>query len=439
MADQRLLLTDPLLARSVTKSERIFDTKCTAFYADKVPGRPAALYVKPYCRVSKKQVRVPLGTHDLGADEPAQRFDVAKARAKAEDWMIRARNGDDILAAIQVTKIVRAETGMLVETLVDQFVEHLKEPIAKTGYDHKVPRKDTWANDEGILRRFIKPAFGHRVASTITTKELKDQLRAIAKKSNSNGRMFKTITNKLFEFAVVELDVLTANPAANLPKLDKAKVKTRVLTDAEIAIFWHGLDDPDCPGTRATKRALKAILCSMLRPVEITQAMRCELRSTSANLPYIHIPFHRVKKRRDILQPLNSLMIELVAGNTDAIFDGVDFDIPIERHSLSQVLRGRKGKSPRMGICEYLGLKPFTPHDLRRTAATLAGNVGQPQPNISLCLDHQQRTEEGQVVPTVTGKVYELSHRLPEKRQVMIALDRALREIINDKALRKAA
>ena len=54
---------------------------------------------------------------------------------------------------------------------------------------------------------------------------------------------------------------------------------------------------------------------------------------------------------------------------------------PIHRIAMSTALRGTKHeknkvKSKTPGLCELLGLKRFTPHDLRRTSATLAGELG---------------------------------------------------------------
>jgi integrase len=74
-------------------------------------------------------------------------------------------------------------------------------------------------------------------------------------------------------------------------------------------------------------------------------------------------------------------------------------------------------KSP--GICALLGLKPFTPHDLRRTAATLAGDLGFDDAWIAKCLDHAATRKGDTAMPTVTGKVYNHSKRMREKRAVL--------------------
>jgi integrase len=57
---------------------------------------------------------------------------------------------------------------------------------------------------------------------------------------------------------------------------------------------------------------------------------------------------------------------------------------PLNRHAMSVALRGTKhekckGKTKTAGLCELLGLAKFTPHDLRRTAATLAGRPRIPR------------------------------------------------------------
>jgi hypothetical protein len=50
------------------------------------------------------------------------------------------------------------------------------------------------------------------------------------------------------------------------------------------------------------------------------------------------------------------------------------------------------------------------PHDLRRTAATMCGELeGVSDAAISLCLDHQaNKDENGKPLPTVTRKHYNL-------------------------------
>jgi integrase len=104
----------------------------------------------------------------------------------------------------------------------------------------------------------------------------------------------------------------------------------------------------------------------------------------------------------------------------------------MNRKVMSTALRGTKikGKVMTPGICALLGLKLFTPHDLRRTAATLAGDLGFDDAWIAKCLDHAASKKSEQIVPSVTGKVYNHSKRMKEKRAVLDGVAAELRRII---------
>jgi integrase len=107
---------------------------------------------------------------------------------------------------------------------------------------------------------------------------------------------------------------------------------------------------------------------------------------------------------------------------------------------MANALLGTKhsnGKVKTLGLCALLGLKPFTPHDLRRTAATMCGELGPSEAGISLCLDHQaSKDENGKPLPAITRKVYNRATKImvEKKRKVLDAWAIELRRIIRDKA-----
>jgi integrase len=108
--------------------------------------------------------------------------------------------------------------------------------------------------------------------------------------------------------------------------------------------------------------------------------------------------------------------------------------MPMNRRVMATALRGKRyrGKARTPGICALLGMNPFTPHDLRRTAATLAGDLGFDDAWIAKCLDHAASKKSEQIVPTVTGKVYNHSKRMKEKRAVLDGVAGELRRIIGE-------
>ena len=120
-----------------------------------------------------------------------------------------------------------------------------------------------------------------------------------------------------------------------------------------------------------------------------------------------------------INQPLSDLALEIIKeamGNYEYAFTGRFGNAPLSRQAMSGALKGTKyrdGKVKTPGICELLGLAPFTPHDLRRTAATMCGELGLSEASIALCLDHQaNKDENGKPLPAVTNRVYNRAVRI---------------------------
>jgi integrase len=234
---------------------------------------------------------------------------------------------------------------------------------------------------------------------------------------------------------------VTGSPCVNLPKLDPEHPRTRVLTEDEIRIFWHGLDRDDLPWDRRTRLALKFELVTMLRSAELLSARCDELVDLDGDNPRFDVPLKRVKKRRVIQQPLSDLAVEIIrealtSDKQQYVFASPFGEMPMNRKVMATALRGTKvkGKVKTPGICALLGLKPFTPHDLRRTAATLAGDLGFDDAWIAKCLDHAASKKQEQVVPSVTGKVYNHSKRMKEKRSVLDGVAAELRRIIGKPA-----
>jgi integrase len=228
------------------------------------------------------------------------------------------------------------------------------------------------------------------------------------------------------------------SPCIHLDKLDEEYPRDRVLTADEIGILWHGLDRNDLPWDRTTRLAIKFALVTMLRSSELLGIHRDELNPDHGT---VDIPARRVKKRRVINQPLSDLALEILTesmGKHDFAFVGRFGDAPLARQAMSGALKGtrhRNGKVKTPGICELLGIAPFTPHDLRRTAATMCGNLGLSDSAISQCLDHQAtKGEDGQPLPAITNKVYNLSvvGRVERKRKVLDAWAIELPRIIGD-------
>jgi integrase len=424
-------ITASLCTRRVTKQTKIFDTKCPGFYVSVAASGTATFAFKYWNKKAEKQDTVTIGPYH------PEHLTVEHARAQAFDMRGRIGRGEDIKQSASHAKAQAKVSGVTVNQIIDEFIAYIKTPVVKADGE-KRPRIESWKNIDGFLNNNARGPIGNKMAAEVTNNDIASIQATVAKRSTSSARQTRSALNRLFKWAAeAGRSYVTASPCFNLPSLDKEYERARVLTPEEIRAFWWGLDDPDLPCTRSIALALKFELVSMLRSQELRTARRSELKGLHTGNAVLRVPLKFVKKRRVILQPLNSLAVEIIkeamaTHNHDIIFASRALEEPmLNRSALNHALAGKHGKVKRDGILDFLGLEKFTPHDLRRTAATLAGDLGFTDAEISKCLDHSKdRGEDIVEAPTVTGRVYVKSKRLDEKRKVLDAIDAALREII---------
>ncbi|TQF29149.1 integrase [Bradyrhizobium sp. UNPA324] len=439
-----VILTDRLCQKRVAKRVKFYDRKCPGLYVSITTAGVATFSVKFTDRATGKQ-----RTGWLGLYNP-ETFTVEDARSKV--YGLKGMGGDTIAETFRDRRERQAKRGKTVAEIIEERIEWMQTPVRKADGEMR-PRLESWENTASHLRRFIGSKLGRKIAADITRGDiqaLSDDIvagRHGGKPSVSNARHMRKAASGMFRWAL-RREYITANPCSDLEPLDPEHPRTRVLTEDEIRIFWHGLDRDDLMTSwdRRTRLALKLELTTMLRSAELLGAQRNELIDLDGEQPRLDVPLKRVKKRRVIQQPLSSLAVEIInealkGNNTDFVFASPLDNKPMHRKAMADALRGdkRKGKVRTPGICQLLGLKPFTPHDLRRTAATLAGDLGFDDAWIAKCLDHAASKKSEQIVPSVTGKVYNHSKRMKEKRAVLDGVAAELRRIIGKPAPTKQA
>jgi integrase len=436
------ILTDRMCEKRVAKRIKIYDRKCPGLYVSITPAGVATFSFKFTDPETGKQ-----RTGWLGIYNP-ETFAVEDARSRV--YALRGKGAAALAETFRDRKVKQAKRGKTVDEIIEERIEWMKTPVRKPDGEMR-PRVETWENVASHLRRFISPRLGKKIASEVTKHDIATLSNDIVagrhggKPSISNARHMRRAATGLFNWAAeAGREYVTASPCANLPKLDAEHPRTRVLSADEIRIFWHGLDRDDLPWDRRTRLALKFELVTMLRSGELLAAHRDELFDLDGGTPCFHVPAKRVKKRRVIEQPLSDLAVEIIR---EALEDGNEHvfasplgDQPKARTALATALRGtkythgkRKGQTKTPGICALLGLRAFTPHDLRRTAATLAGELGYSEAAIAKCLDHAVTKDDGEKINRVTG-VYNQSKRMQQKRAVLVGIAAELRRIIGEPA-----
>jgi integrase len=430
-----VVLTDRICEKRVDKRIRIYDRKCPGLFVSIITAGTSTFFFKFTDRATGKQRCKWLGVYNPDTVE----------HVRTEVYALRARigNGENVIETLRQQKATAAKRGVTVDQVIAERVEWMKTKVQKRDGEMR-PRIETWSNVESHLRRFISPRLGKKLASEVTNRDiaqLSDDIVAgeFGKPSTSNARHMRRAASAMFTWAAgPSRGYVTASPCIHLEKLDEEYPRERVLSKNEIRVLWHGLDREDMPWDRRTRLAIKFALATMLRSGELLPIHREELNTENGT---VDIPARRVKKRRVINQPLSDLAMEIVkeALSDDGqqyVFKSPLGDQPMERKAMATALRGtmyKNGKTKSAGICELLGLEPFSPHDLRRTAATMCGNLGLSEADISLCLDHQaNKDEHGKPLPAVTNRVYNLaiSARVARKRAALDAWAVELRRII---------
>jgi integrase len=396
----------------VAKRTKFYDSKVGGLYASLSPTAPASFWLKFTNRASHSRSTIKVGVYH------PELFTVDHARTAALALKWRIASGEDVAQSRRLAKALQAKlSGTTVGQLIDGYVEYMKQPERKADGEMR-PRTETRANVASHLARFIRPRVGGRIASEVTKGELvllSDDIVAgkFGVPSVSNARHARRAASGLFRWAV-ERDFVAANPCLYLPKLDQEHPRQRRLSEDEIRTLWIGLDRPDLPWNRQTVLAIRFALVTMLRSTELLHIHRSELNHDNGE-PSVDIAARRVKRRRVINQPLSDLAMQIVnealqIGDHEYLFPGRFDDAPLARSAMAIALRGTPKTK---GLCELLGLEPFTPHDLRRTAATLCGELDLSEAGISLCLDHQSsKDENGKPLPAITRKHYNLATRI---------------------------
>jgi integrase len=438
-----VVLTDRMCEKRVAKRVKIYDRKCPGLYVSIIPAGVATFFFKFTDRATRKQRSKWLGVY-------GPNFRVENARTAVYALKTRIGNGENVAESLRQQKAHAAKLGVTVDQVIAERVEWMKTPVLKRDGEMR-PRIETWSNVESHLRRFVSPRLGKKLANEVSNRDiaqLSDDIVAgqFGKPSTANARHMRRAASAMFTWAAgPSRGYVTASPCIHLEKLDEEHPRDRVLTEDEIRTLWHGLDREDMPWDRKTRLAIKFALTTMLRSSELLGMHRDELNIDNGT-PSVDIPARRVKKRRVINQPLSELALEIIKeamGNYEYAFTGRFGDAPLARNAMASALRGTKvtksGKrvTRTPGICELLGLAPFTPHDLRRTAATMCGELGLSEAGIALCLDHQANKDEtGKPLPAVTRRVYNLATRarVAKKREVLDAWAVALRRIIGEPA-----
>lgn len=321
---------------------------------------------------------------DQGSD-PLEAKNAAELTAKAQQ-------AEELASAqARLDAVAAAQARMTVADLFDRW-----ERLALS------KRKDKGAEVRRMFEKDVLPELGAMAVEDVKKRHVAAMLDKI--RERGVGRMVALMlaqTRQMFRFAVAR-DWIEADPTASLKKSDfggKAVERERVLSEAEVRDLAAKL--PAAKFIPSTEAAIWIMLSTCCRVGEISKARWADLDIDARRW---RIPPDSAKNKREHVITLSDLAARhfeaLRAIQTSAVWilpaskpDDDGNETHVDEKSITKQVRDRQRTVPMKGRSKCSGALllaggEWTPHDLRRTGATVMGELGVDGDVIERCLNH---------------------------------------------------
>jgi integrase len=336
-----------------------------------------------------KAKRLTLGTYP--------ELTLADAREQARAAVLEASRGGD-----PAGKKREQKEAPTFEELATEYLER-----------HAKRTKRSWRQDEAMIKKTLVPALGHRKAHDVQRRDINRLLEDARDRGlTTQVNRLLALVRKIFNWAI-EQDILQANPCLRVKTGIQEKQRDRVLTPDEIRAVWQAFDKQNT--VVATMFKLRLLLAQ--RGAEVVSMRWSDLDLDEG---WWTIPGEVAKNGLSHRVPLPKAAIALIlglkarTGNQPWVFAS-----PTRRgqHIVSV------GKAARR--VQDASKVDFTPHDLRRTAATYMSSLGVPRLTVGKILNH---AEAG------VTRIYDRHSYDPEKRQALDAWATRLESLLSKTA-----
>jgi integrase len=301
--------------------------------------------------------------------------------------------------------------------------------------EHARRHKRSHKADERNLRKHVLPKWSARRFDTIKRGDviaLVEGLVTAGKPVLANR--VQSLVSGIFTFGM-DAAVCESNPCHRLKKRGVERAGRRVLSDAEIKLFWNGIAEP--VEARQRGLGLRLALLTGTRIGEIAGICRAELDGLGdASRSVWIIPGSRTKNRRDHLMPLSPLARDTVLEMMTLVDAREEYLLPtrashrggpLEGKQLWQRLEnwGQKLSGDDDAVRTWKADAP-SPHDLRRTVETRMAALRVPKEIRDRVLNH--------AASDVGSKHYNLHDYIDEKREALTRWSLALGAILHGTA-----
>jgi integrase len=171
---------------------------------------------------------------------------LADARNLAAELMLEVIRGKDIAAE------KRAERGAgTFAELAQKYVEQ-----------HAKKRNKSWKRAAALIHRNVLPRWGQLQAAAVTRADVKALMRNMEEIPMTANQTL-AVTSAIFTWAVQE-EIVPTNPCRGVAR-NPATSRERVLSDAEVPLFWKAFEEAGLIGA-----ALQVLMLTGQRPGEVT-------------------------------------------------------------------------------------------------------------------------------------------------------------------------
>jgi len=322
-----------------------------------------------------------------------------EARKRAQRRLVGIPDDEKPVNPLDVREAAR--TGGTVRDLATEYIEK-----------HAKAKKKSWKEDQRILEKDVLPKLGARKAKDIKRRDIIVLIDRIAERAPITANRTLEIVRKMFNFGL-EKGLLEASPCVAIKAPARENSRDRVLSDDEIRTFYERIGETDI--TRPLQLALLLELVTAQRRGEVVGARweEFDLRHS-----WWTLPAERSKNGLAHRVPLSGMALDLLrelkklTGDHDYLFPNPSKDGPVTDKAPTRAI-GRNR--------EVFGLPHFTPHDLRRSAASHMASAGIQRLVIGKVLNHAERG----VTANYDRHAYD-----KEKRQALNIWSRKLERII---------
>ena len=335
-------------------------------------------------------------------------------------------------ATQKLTKKIVDRNALTLGDLVEEYIEKWA----------KVKKKEqSWKEDERLLNKDILPVFGRKKAKDIRRRDIVLLLDAIVERGATiTANRVLAVTRKMFNFAVGR-DIIDASPCVQIPAPSKENRRERYLSEDEIKVFWEKLDDAKM--SQEIRLALKFLLVTGQRKNEVIGA---EWSEFDLKNKWWTIPAEKSKNKLTHRVPLTSTAMEILnalkkstgqyqfvfaspVGHTKRNPERKAGIFPILGSAVDRALRNNQTNNLKTKQKNIFNLDHFTPHDLRRTTASMMTKSGVDRLVLKKILNHADRE--------VTA-IYDIYEDDKEKQVAMRTWDRELKQILTSQKRTKS-